>query len=172
LAADRRGDATRLAGDPDPELLLVIVATITLVDMDAAGFDPGQRFQFGYDRSQRMAVERIAVECLGVEHKLAALGLCHRRRDRYLATELVRGSRFALADALHLGGMQCIDLGATLAVILETHPNGQGQQAGEALRERIVAGDLAADVADPPAEPDAQELQFAPGAFELVGMGG
>src|SRR5262249_8205984 len=61
LAADRRGDAARLAGDPDPELLLVIVAAIALVDMDAAGLDPGQRFQFGYDRSQRMTVERIAV---------------------------------------------------------------------------------------------------------------
>ena len=51
LAADWGSDAARLAGNPDSELLLVIVATITLVDMDAAGFDPGQRFQFGYDRS-------------------------------------------------------------------------------------------------------------------------
>jgi hypothetical protein len=54
LTADRGGDTLRLAGDPDPELLLVIVAAITLVDMDAAGFDPGQCFQFGDDRPQRV----------------------------------------------------------------------------------------------------------------------
>jgi hypothetical protein len=59
--------------------------------------------------------------------------------------------------------VQRIDLGAALTMILETHPVGQGKQIGEALLERLVAGDLAADVADHPAEPDAQEFEFAPG---------
>ena len=36
LAADRSGHPAHLAGDPDPELLFVIVAAIALVDMDAA----------------------------------------------------------------------------------------------------------------------------------------
>ena len=171
LAADRGGDAPDLAGDPDAELLLVIVAAIALVDMDAAGFDPGQLLQLGDDRPQRVAVERIAVQRLGMEHELTAFRLGRRRRDRHLAAELVRGSGLALADALDLGRMQRIDLRATLTMILEPHPAGQGEQVGEALCERIVPGDLAADVADHPAEPDAQELQFAPGALELVGMG-
>ena len=64
--------------------------------------------------------------------------------------------------------MQRIDLAAALAVVLEAHPMSQGQQLGEALREPLVAGDLAANVADHPAEPDAQEFELAPGALELV----
>jgi hypothetical protein len=52
LAADRGGDAAHLAADPDAELLLVVVTAIALIDMDAAGLDPGQRFQLGDDRAQ------------------------------------------------------------------------------------------------------------------------
>jgi hypothetical protein len=55
-------------------------------------------------------------------------------------------------------------------VVLETHPVSEDQEVGETLFVRIVPGDLAADVVDHPAEPDAQELQFAPGALELMGM--
>jgi hypothetical protein len=39
LTADLGGHATRLAGNPDPELLFVILAAIALVDMDAAGLE-------------------------------------------------------------------------------------------------------------------------------------
>jgi len=66
--------------------------------------------------------------------------------------------------------MQRIDLRAALAVILKAHPHRQGEEIGEALLEPLVAGDFAADIADHPAEPDAQELEFAPRPFELVGM--
>jgi hypothetical protein len=64
---------------------------------DAAGLDPGQFFEIGDDRSHRVAVERVAVQCLGVQHELAAVatgagrkgvGLGRRRRDRHLATKL------------------------------------------------------------------------------------
>jgi hypothetical protein len=55
-------------------------------------------------------------------------------------------------------------------MILDTYPNGQGEQVSEALCERTVAGDLAANVADHPAKPDVQELQLPPGALELVGV--
>src|SRR5437773_8648437 len=41
LAANGFGDALNLAADPDAELLFVIVAAITLVDMDAAGLNAG-----------------------------------------------------------------------------------------------------------------------------------
>jgi hypothetical protein len=56
LAADRGGDAAHLAADSDAELLGVIVAAIAFVDVDAAGLDPGQRFQLGDDRSQGVAI--------------------------------------------------------------------------------------------------------------------
>lgn len=71
---DGFGDAAHLAGDPHPELFFVIVAAITLVDVDAAGLDPGELFQTGDDRPQRVAVERVAVQALRVQHKLGRLG--------------------------------------------------------------------------------------------------
>src|SRR5580704_8337508 len=160
-----------LAVDPDAEILFVIVAAITLVDMDAAGLNAGLLLQLGDDRPQRVAVERIAMQGFGVQHKLAAFGLGRRGGDRYLAAELVRRPRFAFADALHLRGVQRIDLGAALPVILEAYPHRQSEKVGEALLEPVVAGDLAANVADHPAQPDAQEFECSPRPLELVGMG-
>ena len=69
------------------------------------------------------------------------------------------------------GGVQRIDLGAALPVILEAYPHRQGEKIGEALLEPLVAGDLTANVADHPAEAGAQELEFSPRPIELVGMG-
>src|SRR5205823_14759127 len=80
LAADRAGHPARLAGDPHPELLFVVVAAIALVDVDAAGLDPGQLFEVGADWAPRVAGGRGAVRGLGVQHGLAAPGLCRRRR--------------------------------------------------------------------------------------------
>jgi hypothetical protein len=40
FAADRLGHTAHLAGDPDAEFLLMVVATIAFVDVDAAGLDP------------------------------------------------------------------------------------------------------------------------------------
>ena len=94
---------------------------------------PVSCFEIGDDRPQGVAVERIAVQRLGVQHELAALGLGRRRRDRHLAAELVGRPGLALADALDLGGVQRIDLVAALAVVLEAHPVSQGQEIGEAL---------------------------------------
>jgi hypothetical protein len=42
-----------------------------------------------------VAVEGIAVQRLGVEHELTALGLGRRGRDRDLAAELVGGAGLA-----------------------------------------------------------------------------
>lgn len=81
LAADRGGDAAHLAADPDTELLGVVMAAIAFVDMDAAGLNPGQRFQLGDNRSQGVAIKGVAVQRLGVQHKLTALGPGGRGRD-------------------------------------------------------------------------------------------
>jgi hypothetical protein len=57
LAADRGGDAAHLAADSDAEFLGVVVAAVTFVDVDAAGLDPGQRFELGDHRSQGVAIK-------------------------------------------------------------------------------------------------------------------
>src|SRR5438270_14037307 len=56
------------------DFIFVIVAAITLVDMDATGLNAGLLLQLGDDRPQRVAVERVAMQDFGVQHKLA-LGL-------------------------------------------------------------------------------------------------
>jgi hypothetical protein len=59
----------------------MVVAAVAFVDMDAAGFDLGQRRPVRQLRPQSVAVEKIAVQRLGVQHKLAALGLGGRGRQ-------------------------------------------------------------------------------------------
>jgi hypothetical protein len=55
------------------------------------------------DWPQSVTVEGIAVQCLGVQHKLAAFGLGGRGRHRDLAAELVRRPGFTFADIFDLG---------------------------------------------------------------------
>jgi hypothetical protein len=55
-------------------------------------------------------------------------------------------------------------------VVLEAHPHRESEKVGKALPERLVVCDLAADVADHPTEPSAQELEFSPRSLELMGM--
>ena len=47
LATSRCGNAAHLAGDPNPELLWVVVATVHLVDVDATGVYAGQLLDLG-----------------------------------------------------------------------------------------------------------------------------
>ena len=75
------------------------VALIALVDVDAAHFDASQRLQVFDHRPERVAIERVAVQGLGMQHELAALGPGDRGGDRDLAAELVRGAGLALGDA-------------------------------------------------------------------------
>jgi hypothetical protein len=67
--------------------------------------------------------------------------------------------------------VQRIDFGTALPVILKTYPHRQREQVGKVSLERLVAGDLASDVADHAAQPNAQKLERAPGPLELVRMG-
>jgi hypothetical protein len=147
------------------EAVGVVVAAIPLVDV-APDFDTAGRLDVGDGRLQRMAVERIAVQGAGVQHELPALRLGHRGGDRDLAAELVGCSRLAFADALDLRRVQGVDLAAALPLVLGQHPVRKHQQRPEPGFHRLVAGDLALDVADHPAEPGAQELQLPTGALE------
>ena len=51
------------------------------------------------------------------------------------------------------------------------HTQREIEQWAKAVFQRCVARDLAPDVTDDAAKPRAQELELAPGALELVGMG-
>src|SRR5277367_755029 len=106
LAADGFGDTADLAADPDLESIGIVVAAIALVAVDAAHGNTGELFEIGDDRSERVAVIRVAVQRLGVQHELAALRLGGGRGNRHLAAELVGRASLAFADALHLGRVQ------------------------------------------------------------------
>jgi hypothetical protein len=94
----------------------------------------------------------------------AALGRGNRGDNRDLAAELVGSSGLAIANALHLGRVQRVDLGPALALLLMANPQRDIEQRSKAVLKCAIAFDLAADIADDAAEPGAQELQLPPGA--------
>ena len=67
--------------------------------------------------------------------------------------------------------MEGIQLPAALALLLAPDLVGAGQREGKCRLEVLLAFDLAADVADQPAQTGAQDAQFAAVAVELLGMG-
>ena len=170
LAADGFGDPADLAADPDLEPVGIVVAAIALVAMDAAHCDTCELFEVSDDGTERVAVIRIAVQGFGMQHELPAFGRGGRRSDRDLAAELVGGAGLAFADALDLGCMQRVDLRPALALLLMANPHRQIEQRAKAILKCAIALDLAANVPDDAAEPDAQEFELPPGALELVGM--
>ena len=171
LAADGFGDPADLAADPDLEPIGIVVAAIALIAVDAMHRDPGEVLKIGDDRTERVAVIRVAVQRLGVQHELAALGRGDRGDNRDLAAELVGRPGLAFADAFHLGGVQRADLGPALALLLKADPQRQIEQRAQAVVERGIALDLAADVTNDAAETGSQEFELSPGALELMRMG-
>src|ERR1700710_2057511 len=81
--------------------------------------------------------------------------------DGGLDAELVRRAGLALADALHLGGMEGIQLPAALSLLLRADLSGPAQRECKHLLQSWLALDLAADVADDPAQAAAQDGQLA-----------
>ena len=139
--------------------------------MDAFGRDAGESFHVGDHGPESVAIERVAVQRLGVEHELAAPRGGDRRCHAHFASELVGRARLAFADAFDLRRVQRIYLLAALAVILQPDFDREIEEVGEALLEGGIALGLAPDVADDAAEPGAQELQLPPHPLELMGMG-
>src|SRR6476646_3122551 len=146
------------------------LAAVALVAVDAAHCDTCELFEIGDDGTERVAVIGIAVPGLGMQHELPALGCGGRRGTRDFAAKLVRCPGLAFADALHLGGVQRVDLGTALTLLLMANPVGEIEQRTKAILKRRVALDLASDVTDDAAKPGAQEFEFSPGTLELVGM--
>jgi len=74
LAADGFGDPADLAADPDLEPIGIVVAAISLVAVDATHRDTGEGLKIGDDGTERVTVVWIAMQRLGVQHELPALG--------------------------------------------------------------------------------------------------
>src|SRR5205823_2257726 len=103
--------------------------------------------------------------------ELTALAVLEGGGDADLDAELVRFVWLTLADALHLGRMQAIDLGAALSALLSAHASCQAQQQGKFGFETGIAVDLAGNVPDDAAEIGLERAQSPVGALELLGMG-
>src|ERR1700752_2045150 len=73
LAPDGSRDSADLPRDPDPEPVRGVVAAGPFVDMDAAGLHASGPVHVGGPGAERVAVEGIAVQRLGMEHELSAL---------------------------------------------------------------------------------------------------
>ena len=63
LALDGGGGTSDLAGDPDPELVRVVVALVALIQMDALGRDAGQLGEVGDHGAEGVAVEQPQSHC-------------------------------------------------------------------------------------------------------------
>jgi hypothetical protein len=125
LASDRGSDTAHSTTDPDAEFLRVVVAAIAFADVDTAGLDPGH---LGDQTPNVWPSKKLSRQRLGVQDGLADFWVwrgCHR----HFAAELIRRPGFALPI---LGGVQCVDFGAALPVILITHPHCPGRPLLEA----------------------------------------
>ena len=67
--------------------------------------------------------------------------------------------------------MEGKELAAALALLLGADLEGARQREGKRRFNVLMAGNLAADVTDQPAEPGAQDAQFPTVAVELLGVG-
>jgi hypothetical protein len=85
--------------------------------------------------------------------------------------ELVGRGGLALSDAFDLRGVEGIELPSALALLLRSDLRSARQRRFEGRLEFGTSFNLAADVADDPAEPAAQQAQLAMVALELLGMG-
>jgi hypothetical protein len=80
---------------------------------------PPELFEIGNDRTERVAVIRVAASW---RCSTNFFGRGDRGDDRDLAAELVGRPGVAFADVLHLGGVQRVDLGPALVLLLMANP--------------------------------------------------
>ena len=171
LSFDGAEDAALLAGDEDVARLGRIVTAVSLVDVDPFDLSSGAALGVLDSGPQGVPVVGIARQCGSVQHELAARGTGVGGDDRDLDAELVGRTGLALADALDLWGVEGIELPTALALPLRADLGGPRERALEGRLDRLVAGDLAPDIADQPAQASAQEAHFSMVAIELLGVG-
>src|ERR1700727_3223624 len=160
LALDDPEDAALLAGDEDAAGILRVVAAVYLVDIGPLDRAAGERLGAVNDVPQGVAVVRIIGHRPGVQHEQTPGSPAVVGDDGGLDPELVRRTGLAFADALHLRGVERIELPAALALLLRADLRGPAKREGERLLQCRLALDLAADVADDPAEPALEDTQL------------
>ena len=147
------------------------MAAVSLVDIGSLDRTAGERLGAVNDVPQGVTVVRVIGQRPGVQHEQATGSPAVVGDDGGLHPELVRRGGLALADALHLRGMEGIKLEAALARLLRADLRGPAKREGERLLQCWLALNLAADVADDPAQPAAQDAQLPLVPPELFGMG-
>src|SRR5450756_2449865 len=120
LALDGAEHAALLPGDEDTVWVWCVVAAVSFVDKSALDLAPGEPLGVLDRGPQCVPIIRIARQCLGVQHKLAARRAGVGGGDRGLDAELIGRAGLALADAFDLGSMEGIQLPAALALLLRT----------------------------------------------------
>jgi hypothetical protein len=98
----------------------MVVAAVAFVDVDAAGFDPGQRRPTRQLRPQSVAVEGIAAPCLAAQIGRPGLG------GRGVAADTLQRTHkepwLALAGTFDLRKVQRIDLAAGSVLVAVKPP--------------------------------------------------
>jgi hypothetical protein len=130
LAFDDAEHAALLSRDEDSAWILRIVSAVPLVDIGALDLAPGEFLGLVDDVAQGVPVVRVAGQRLGMQHELTARGAGVGGDDGDLDAELVGRAGLALADALGLGGMEGIELPATLTLLLASDLTGARQREG------------------------------------------
>ena len=158
LAADGGGNSALLSGDEDLSALgFGAVAAIAAIDIGAGDGNAGDPLDLLDLAGQDVAIIRVARPALHAEDELTAgcSGVGGGNRD--LHAELEAGPGFPLADALHLGRVQGIELvGTAVGALLAKQAIDQAQRFGEHGLRFSVACDLARDVTRQPTQPGAQ----------------
>ncbi|MBB4366871.1 hypothetical protein GGD65_007945 [Bradyrhizobium sp. CIR18] len=96
-----------------------------------------------------------------MQHEQAAGSAAIVGDDGGLHAELVRRGGLGFADALHHRSMEGIKLPPALALLLRTNLRGLAERKGEGLLQCRLALDVAANVANDPAEPATQDAQLS-----------
>ena len=131
--------------DMDLAIPLVVVAPVAHVNVGLLGFCTGRRGDPTYGALQRVAVVGVSPQSLHCEYPPAfgAYG------EGDFAPEFVAFMSLALRDALHLRGVDAVELALVLE-LLEVEPLGKGEQIPEPFARRIRR--FALYVPDDPAE--------------------
>ncbi len=127
LSFDLRGHPSFLPGCIDFELVLGrrIVAAVSGIGVEPFDCIADELLDRWDHLSQRVTIIGIAGQRLHVGDELAAFTVLEGGGNADLDPKLVGPVRLALADALHLGRVQAVDLGAALPALLLSHPSGE-----------------------------------------------
>ena len=131
LAFDDAEHAALLSRDEDSACILRIVSAVPLVDIGALDLAPGEFLGLSMTSRRVCPSYGLPGSAFGMQHELTARGAGAGGDDGDLDAELVGRAGLSLADALGLGGMEGIELPATLTLLLALDPTGARHPEGK-----------------------------------------